>query len=224
MTFIRRRGCPVRSRYVTSALFAFTSLLVTLAPAPLAAAQSSGQQKIEPALLSEMTAYPTESIPVIVEMAPATAPFSSGSNMNLANQAVSILNANGHAFGALSVIQGAAGVATSTGITAMSLLPQVATIQEDAVVRPRRPSSSGPTYPPGQLTSLFPQETNATRVWQQGGSGRGVSVAVLDSGVANDVDLVQNGNRVLVHVGFAGAYNASQPDGGGHGTHIAGTI
>ncbi len=214
----------MRSRYVTTALFAFTLGLAPFAPAPPVAADSSGQQKIEPALLSEMTAHPTESIPVIVEMAPATAPFSSGSNMTLANQAVSILNANGHAFGALSIIEGAAGVATSTGITAMSLLPQVATVEEDAVVRPRRPSGTGPSYPPGQLTSLYPQETNATRVWQQGGSGRGVGVAVLDSGVANDTDLVQNGNRVLVHVGFAGAYNANQPDGGGHGTHIAGTI
>jgi len=38
------------------------------------------------------------------------------------------------------------------------------------------------------------------------------------------VDLVQNGNRVLAHVNFAGPANPSQPDPGGHGSHIAGTI
>jgi subtilisin family serine protease len=198
-------------------------MLVTLLPMP-AIADSGGQPKIQPALVSEMTAHPLESIPVIVEMNPTPAPFIRGGNATLAQQAVSILNANGHSFGALPIIQGAAGVATSAGITAMSTLPQVAAIEEDSVVRPVRPANSGPSYPPGQLTSLYPQETNATRVWQAGGSGRGVAVAVLDSGVANDADLVQNGNRVLVHVGFAGPSNLQQPDQGGHGSHIAGTI
>jgi serine protease AprX len=68
---------------------------------------------------------------------------------------------------------------------------------------------------------LYPLETNANRVWTQGGSGRGVTVAVLDSGVAADQDL--NG-RVVASVGFAGAHDPSRPDFGGHGTHIAGTI
>jgi serine protease AprX len=193
-------------------------------PWPSMTATASGQQKIQPALLAEMTAHPLEQIPVIVEMAPASAPFARGINQTLAQQAVSLLSANGHAFGALSIIQGAAGTANSIGITAMSLLPGVASIEEDGVVRPTRPTNTGPNYPPGQLTSLYPQETNATNVWQQGGSGHGVTVAVLDSGVANDADLVQNGNRVLVHVSFAGGENPNNPDPGGHGSHIAGTI
>jgi serine protease AprX len=197
-------------------------LVLNLAPAP-AGADTSSQAKIQPALLAEMTANPLEQIPVIIEMAPATAPFSSGSNLTLAQQAVSILNTYGHAFGALSIIQGAAGISASAGITAMSLLPQVAAIEEDSVVRPTRPANSGPPYPPGQLTSLYPQEVNAPAVWKAGGSGRGVTVAVLDSGVANAADL-GNGSRVLVHVGFAGAPDSQHPDPGGHGTHIAGTI
>jgi len=211
---------PLKSLRVVPLL---APLAVTLLSTP-AAADGATQQKIQPALLSEMQAHPLEQIPVIVEMNPATAPFSSGSNLTLANQAVSILNLNGHSFGALSIIQGAAGVATSAGITAMSLLPQVATIEEDAVVRPARPANPGPAYPAGQLTSLYPQETNATKVWQAGGTGRGVTVAVLDSGVANDADLTRNGNRVLAHVDFADAPNPQLPDPGGHGTHIAGTI
>jgi serine protease AprX len=68
---------------------------------------------------------------------------------------------------------------------------------------------------------MYPQEINAPKVWQAGWSGRGVTVAVLDSGVAADPDL--NG-RVLASVCFAGAQDASQHDKGGHGTHIAGTI
>jgi serine protease AprX len=205
-----------------SVLAALALVGLMLAPFPVAA--SSSQQKIEPQLLTDMTANPLEMIPVIVEMRSATPPFTPGSNETLANQAVSLLNANGHAFGALSIIQGAAGIADAAEITALSALPQVATIEEDAVVRPRPPTRAGPAYPSGQLNSLDTQETNATKVWQHGDSGQGVTVAVLDSGVANDTDLVKNGNRVLVHVGFAGPYDANHPDPGGHGTHLAGTI
>src|SRR5207244_1825565 len=88
-------------------------------------------------------------------------------------------------------------------------------------VRPRRPANSTAPVSAAQLTSLYPQEINASRVWRQGGTGRGVTVAVLDSGVAADPDL---GNRVVASVGFAGARTANRTDIGGHGTHIAGTI
>src|SRR5579864_8890336 len=198
-------------------------LVVMLLPGP-ATAQSSGQGKIQPTLLADMTANPLAQIPVIIEMAPASAPFSSDSNLTLAQQAVSILNLNGHAFGALPIVQGAAGVSTAAGITAMSQLPQVASIEEDSVVRARRPSGGGPAYPQAQLSSLYVQEVNTPKVWQQGGNGKGVAVAVLDSGVANDVDLTQKSPRILAHVGFAGPENPQQPDPGGHGTHIAGII
>lgn len=199
-------------------------IALTILPPPTPATADLGQAKIQPGLLAEMTAHPLAQIPVIIEMAPAAAPFTAGSNLNLAQRAVSILNTNGHAYGALPIIQGAAGVSNSLGITAMSLLPQVAAIEEDSVVRPTRPTNGGPAYPPGQLSGLYPQETNATRVWLAGGSGAGVTVAVLDSGIANDPDLLRNGNRVLAHVAFAGSVNPATPDPGGHGSHIAGTI
>jgi serine protease AprX len=186
---------------------ALASIALLWVPLP-AAAQTSGQQKISPALVAEMAAHPLDRLPVIVEMNPTAAPFIIGINQTLAQQAVALLNANGQAFGGLSIVQGAAGIATSAGITALSLLPQVATIERDAVVRPRRPASGGPSWSSSQLTSLYPQETNANRVWTQGGSGRGVTVAVLDSGVAADQDL--NG-RVVASVGFAGARDPSPP-------------
>src|SRR5260370_10461337 len=170
-----------------------------------------------------MTANPLQLQPVILEMTEASAPFSSGSNLTLAQQAVSILQANGQVVGALPILGGAAGYANAVGILAMSLLPQVATIDQDAVVRARRPSYSGPPWPPGKLTSLYPKEVNANRVWQQGGTGRGVTVAVLDSGVAADVDLTQAGNRIVASASFAGLRDPTHPDAAGHATHIART-
>jgi serine protease AprX len=195
---------------------------VALAAAPLVAQPArlahADNAKISPALFAQMTANPLQRVPVIVEMNAASFPFSKPVNTSLAQAAVSILQANGQSVGGLPIIQGAAGYANAAGITAMSLLPQVASIEQDSVVRARRPASSGA---PVQLASNYPQETNATQVWQQGGSGRNVTVAVLDSGVAADADL---GNRLLTGVSFVGAYDSQHPDKGGHGTHIAGAI
>jgi len=199
---------------------ALVLLALPLAPVP-AGAQAVNLQIVSPPLVAEMTAYPLERIPIIIEMSAPQAPFATAANLALTQQAVSILNTYGQAVGGLPIVQGAAGYATSAGIRAMSQLPQLASIEQDAVVRPRRSAAASPTWPPGQLTSLYPQEVNATRVWQQGGSGLGVTVAVLDSGIAADPDL---GNRIQVEVGFAGAFDPQQPDPGGHGTHIAGTI
>jgi Ice-binding-like/Subtilase family len=75
-----------------------------------------------------------------------------------------------------------------------------------------------PAPPPTGLTSLYPREVLANQDWSQS-KGAGVTVAVLDSGVAPDMDL---GNRILASVSFAGT--AAQPDPGGHGTHIAGIV
>jgi serine protease AprX len=188
------------------------------------AAQTSSQQKIAPALQAQMAANPAALLPVIVEMVAATAPFASSPNLLLAQQAVTILQGNGQAVGALASIDGAAGYANAAGITAMSLLPQIAAIDQDSVVQPVRPTTTAPAWPPGQIDSLYTRETRAEQVWQQGGSGRGITVAVLDSGVAADPDLTQASNRILASVSFAGPRDPSHPDPGGHGTHIAGTI
>jgi serine protease AprX len=63
---------------------------------------------------------------------------------------------------------------------------------------------------------------NADQLWTQGTTGRGVTVAVLDSGVAADPDLVQPANRILASVNFADERLTSDP--GGHGTHVAGIV
>jgi serine protease AprX len=63
---------------------------------------------------------------------------------------------------------------------------------------------------------------NADQLRSQGTTGRGVTVAVLDSGVAADPDLVQPTNRILASVNFADERLVSDP--GGHGTHVAGIV
>ena len=83
-------------------------------------------------------------------------------------------------------------------------------------------SQSQSTTDQSQLSARYPIEVNADQVWSHGITGRDVTVAVLDSGVAADPDLVSPSNRILASVNFADQSSASDP--GGHGTHIAGIV
>ncbi|HZE59433.1 MAG TPA: S8 family serine peptidase [Burkholderiales bacterium] len=109
----------------------------------------------------------------------------------------------------------------AAAIDTLSLLPSVAFVHPDLTVGPRQTSAPLP-MPPGPLPSPYPAVVKARRVCQTGIVGSGITVAVLDSGVASDPDLAGPANRVLASVNFADPRTADDP--GGHGTHIAGII
>jgi serine protease AprX len=192
-------------------------------PALVPAAPPAGiADKIDPALRDLMAADPQKLLPVIVEMQHPLAPFGGAPNVDRALAALDLLRQNGIPVAALSLIDGAAGFANAAGINAVSLAPTVARIHHDATVGPQ-PSAAPPVVAPAdQLSAAYPLEVNADQVWQQGTTGSGVTVAVLDSGVAADLDLVAPANRLLASVNFADVRTVSDP--GGHGTHIAGII
>ncbi|HEY3060636.1 MAG TPA: S8 family peptidase, partial [Chloroflexota bacterium] len=199
-------------------LFALVLLLATLGPATVRAQILPPNPKISPALLTRMASNALALQPVIVEMEGAAPPFSGLVNVQRAQLALNLLTIYGQAVGGLPIVDAAAGWANAAGITAISLVPGVAYIHEDATVSPRRTTASGPAWPPGQLTSLYPREVKANLVWPQS-QGNGVTVAVLDSGIAASPDL---GNRVLTRVNFAGPKTTDDP--GGHGSHVAGIV
>ena len=216
----------------TARLFALliVRLLVALAPVALPGTAPSVQaqavtSKIAPALQTLMTANPTKMLPVLVEVNEGSAPFTAGINVTLAQQALTILQTYGQPVGPLPIVDGAAGWANATGINAISALAQVSEIDLDATVQPQKPSTIETTnYAATTLGSMDVQEVNGNQVWSQGDSGQGITVAVLDSGVNNDPDLVQSSNRILARASFAGPRNPNMLDPGGHGTHIAGII
>jgi serine protease AprX len=198
---------------------------IALALLPAAAqvrAQSVASDKIDSALRDLMQANPLALLPIIVEMQRPLAPFVAAPNVDRALGALNLLRQYGIQVAALSLIDGAAGFANAAGINAMSLVPTVARIHHDATVGPRRSADPPVVAPPNQVSEVYPLVVNANQVWQQGTTGSGVTVAVLDSGVAADADLVQPANRILASVNFADQRLASDP--GGHGTHIAGII
>jgi serine protease AprX len=208
-----------------NALLRATTAIVVLAliggAAPTARADSI-PDKIDPALRARMQADPLALLPVIVEMQPPSVPFVGAPGVARSSEALDLLRLNGRAVGGLAIIQSAAGFADAAGIIAISLVPTVAYIHHDATVGPRRGAAPPTIALPSQLSTVYPRVINADQLWAQGTNGRGVTVAVLDSGVAADVDLTAPTNRLLASVNFADQRLTNDP--GGHGTHIAGTI
>jgi len=207
-------------RFIVALLLAMVVLTPHVVTTPARAESIPQSLKIAPALLDRIASDPLKLQPVIVEMQHASLPFGGQPNVQLAQQALTLLSTSGVPVGTLPIVDGAAGWLAGAGIQALALLPNVAYIHDDTSVSPRRSSSPAPPWQPGHLTSLYPQETHADRIWPQS-QGTGVTVAVLDSGVAADPDL---GTRVLTAVSFAGGRNPNRPDPGGHGTHVAGII
>jgi serine protease AprX len=201
-------GSMIRPRLLRTAC-AIASVLALLGGQthPVAAAVSA---PIDPALQTQMNANPGRLLPVIVEMNHGSA--AAGVDALLAQQALGLLQSNGVAQVALPLVDGAAGLATPAAITALSLVPGVAYIASDAVVHAH-----------ADTASVYTQAVEADRVRTAGGTGAGVTVAVLDSGITPDPDLTQPTNRILARANFADALGATD-DPGGHGTHVAGTI
>jgi serine protease AprX len=202
-------------RLVLAVVLALAATVPQVVATPPARAALVGAT-IDPVLVQQMTANPGRKLPVIVQM-DQTLGHSAGANARLADQALGLLRLNGVARAALPLVSGAAGLVDAAGITALSVLPGVMSISEDAQVRTRAETDRAPA-------SAYPLAINADRVWAAGGSGAGVTVAVLDSGIAADPDLTQPTNRILARVNLADELPPSVTDPGGHGTHVAGTI
>jgi len=214
----------MRRRRLLGISCALVALALALGPAaPSAHAQLIGEDKVDPALRDLMQANPLALLPVIVEMQQPLPPFIGAPNVNRALEALDLLRLYGVPVAALSLIDSAAGFANAAGIEALNLVSAVAFIHHDATVGPQ-PSTMPPVPPatPDQVSGVYPRVVRADQVWQQGIAGSGVTVAILDSGVAADADLVQPNNRILASANFADERLTSDP--GGHGTHIAGIV
>lgn len=64
---------------------------------------------------------------------------------------------------------------------------------------------------------------NASHAWQKDITGKGITTAVLDTGIYPHNDLVKPKNRIVAFKDFVGK-KAKPYDDNGHGTHVAGDI
>ena len=156
--FVMRSGLL---RLVLASLLALAASAPHVVASPRAAA-AAVVAPIDPVLVQQMTVNPTRRLPVIVQMSP-TLGHVVGANAKLADQAIALLRLNGVGEATLPLISGAAGLLDAAGITALSLVPGVAYISENAQVRTRADTSA--------LGTAYPLAINADRVWASGGRG-----------------------------------------------------
>jgi serine protease AprX len=197
-------------------------LLLVIAPCLASArpvAALSPGATIDPVLQQQTQANPLRLVPVIIEMEHSSSVLA-GANGQLAQQALDLLRLNGQARLGLPLIDSAAGLANAAGIQALSVAPGVAYVHYDAPVLARADAGS----PADHLVTAYPRAVNSDRVWSLGRNGQGVTVAVLDSGISRDLDLVRPTNRILTAVNFADTLPPGTSDPGGHGSHVAGII
>ena len=160
-----------------------------------------------------MQANPTRPLPVIVQLrASASVPRTSSED---GREALGLMRKHGRGGSALGIIRGASGALTPAQIDALSHDPEVAAIYDDPPVARRAIATPATAYP---------AEVGAPDMWQGGFTGSGVTVAVLDSGIAQNPDLTLPTNRIVTSVNFADPLPAGVRDPGGHGTHVAGII
>ncbi|HUI39534.1 MAG TPA: S8 family serine peptidase [Methanothrix sp.] len=196
---------PIRREMVSisAKLMLITAAGLTLM-AVAAAASDAPQQKIDPALATQMSAAGDEKIPVIV-----------------------ILNGEGNpALKDLEVkykfrlIHGVAGEATPSAIKSLAKSDSVLGVYPDSTTNLDYPSNGSFSSAGGHL--FIPATAiNADRLWQKGIDGKGVTVAVIDSGIdKNHPDLA---GKVIGEKNFVEG-EATTDDLLGHGTMVAGII
>jgi serine protease AprX len=213
-----------RFRIFFSLILALSLLLPQLGIGPSQA--EAAPDKVDPALRKQMSVDAGKKLPVIVEMKQPAGPLPEDYNQYLATEAYKLLGKlkkNGDAAGELPLVNGAVGYANAKGIESLARETSVAFIHEDSLIYPMVATDPEGTRPPGQLSAPYPRVIRADKVWLDGPTGKGVTVAVLDSGIAPHDDLTLPTNRLLASVNFAGDLGG-MADAGGHGTHVAGII
>lgn len=221
---------PVVSKLFTRwIVVAVAAALFLGAIPPVAADSKSGTSKVDPALLADAKANPDRDFKVIVRGAPKAGAFTKplqrqpgngGGNsdnsdrVRKAESAFTGSTSSGRR--SLAIVGGASGTLRGSKIIELSKSPLI-----DRIVRN---DSFAVNWigldAAAAVTEAGIQEVNAPEAWSLlGASGKGIAVAVIDSGVADHPDLA---GRIIARVDLTGEQSVGDP--GGHGTHVAGLI
>jgi len=202
-----------------AAVVMVASLVFAAIPRPAAAGDSSDARKIAPTFLSEVRANPDKYFDVIVRAARIGDDDQSEQQAERAGKAVQ--RATGEAKRPLGIVGGSSARVKGSKLLDLARDGEVEYIAKDDVFRTHFDPSTDAAAAIGTGVIAI----NARAVWTQlGVTGRGIGVAVVDSGVAAHPDLA---GRVVASIDFTSAnpqVTTTLSDPGGHGTHVAGLI
>lgn len=214
--------------FITSAMhrsiriFLAAAVAVLAFPLSAAAAPTPTAGRLDDEVVRRLqSTSEAERIPVIIEGAldPSDS-AATGANERRARRAEDKVRGNGGAVSSTSNLLGAT-VAQLTPAQIRSLANDgsVGRIHFDAPVRAMSASAAAAADAATPIT--YPQTVGATEAWRTGQTGKGVTVAVLDTGINNDPAF---GARVKARVDLIDPAHPAQGDPAGHGTHVAGII
>jgi serine protease AprX len=200
------------------------SLAVVLSFASLLAARASGGLELgAPAAtgattessspLAELaTDHPARTVEVIVQLRPGTDPATGRALVEAAGGTISRQLPIINGFGTRMPAQEAQQLTTNPAIHAISLNAAV----------------SRESIDPAALATSYNQSVRTTKAWADGYNGRGVGVAVIDTGIAGNLpDFRTSASNPASRVIASAVVNPAAQNAGdsfGHGTHIAGLI
>jgi serine protease AprX len=134
----------------------------------------------------------------------------------LVNAAVAVLGVGGTILSQFHLINGVEAVIPAALEPVLAAVPGITVTPDVSVSVQSTPTSTGPHTP----SDAFLPQTGATRLAAAGDTGKGVTVAVLDTGIDNLPDFA---GRLIGGVDLSGEHDPFQ-DSYGHGTFVAGLI
>jgi len=162
---------------------------------------------------------PNAPLHVLVEAAGTPGVDGPDGNSRRANDAeTAVRRTGGQPTGHINLVGGVAADLTPAQIQQLSTDGTVAHVALD---RPVRATSLDTSDSPGATPITYPQTIGATLAARQGVTGKGIGVAVVDTGIANDPALR---GHVVRRVDFVDPLNPTSGDPAGHGTHLAGIV
>ena len=190
---------------------------------PGVAASPKAQSRIDPALFAQATAQPNALFDVIVQATPQKTKLARGAKADTTERAgKAVLRSGGTPRKNLGIVGAASATVRGGQLLGLANDPDVTYIYADVKLSAKFDPIAGA----GLVTQAGAREVNAPAVWAQYNViGRGVGVAVLDSGIYAHPDLAR---RIVAAIDLTTPTPTVSPvplgDAGGHGTHVAGLI
>jgi len=192
-----------------------TAMAVTVGLAgalPGVASASTWQNKVDPSLATLAQTDPSAQRVVILQFKANTPQYAAK------------LIALGQKAGLVVPLPIIHGYALQMPVGAAQMLAKSGIVRAVTLNKPVKKQDVG--FDVAQVLPTYDFSVGAPSAWTQGATGKGVGVAVIDSGIAGDMPDFSNGNggsRVVASVAIdPGATDVN--DQVGHGTHVAGII
>ncbi|NLG51646.1 MAG: S8 family serine peptidase, partial [Chloroflexi bacterium] len=188
-------------------------LVITLILSLLAFVPLRSPLKAHPMLLQWAVERPTEIVRVIVQK------YTNDDSVE-----AMVLRQGGAITQDLSIIRAFAADLPASAVPQLAQAPGVKWISPDAEV-----AQSDAAISTANLLDSYVSAIGADSLWNDAHAirGQGVTVAIVDSGIALHPDLTDlhsRSLRVVANVDFSGERRVLGRDGYGHGTHIAGIV